>query len=239
MALASDVNNTQFAGAVDPDSVMIARFYKRAVQNNFETNRQGRPIYEDRIYCEYYPAGSTLLRMDIPVREEHKQRFSKLWAFFQSTQAGDQREVGTPLSQWQILSPADAENLRGMKFQTVENIAGASDLMLQVLGMGIGGMAPHVLRARAQAYLGAAKDTALPQKQAEDIEVLKKQMAEQDAKHAMEMAQMREMFENLGGKKKAKKGWTAEQRAATGERLKAAREAKKVKPDGVNPTPAS
>ncbi len=225
--LASDVNNQQFVGAMDPDSVMIARFYKRAVQNNFETNKQGRPIFEDRIYCEYYPAGSTLLKMDIPVREEHKQRFSKQWAYFQSTQGGDSREVGTPLTQWPILSPADVENLRGLKFNTVENIAAASDIMLQALGMGIGGMAPYVLRARAQAYLASANDTALPQKQAEDIEALKKQIADLTAMVAAKP------------QKKEKKGWSAEQRAAAGDRLKKAREAKKVKPDGINPAPAS
>ena len=59
--LGSDVNNTQFAGAMDPDAVMIARFYIRAVKNNFLTKKEARPIFEDKLYCEYYPAGSTLL----------------------------------------------------------------------------------------------------------------------------------------------------------------------------------
>lgn len=224
--LASDVNNQQFVGAQDPDSVMIVRFYKRAVKNNFKSAQEGRPVHEDKIYCEYYPAGSTLLKMDVPASEYHKMRFARQWAYYQTTQ-GDSREVGTPLSQWAILSPADVENLRGMKFNTVENIAGASDASLQTLGMGAAGMAPHVLRARAQAYLTAAQDTALPQKQAEDIEALKKQIADLTALVAAKP------------EKKEKKGWTKEQRAAAGERLRAAREAKKVKSDGVNTPPAS
>ena len=176
--LASDVNNQQFVGAMDPDSVMIARFYKKAVKMEFESEKLGRPIFQDVIYCEYYPAGNTLLKMDAPAYDWHKQRFSKQWAYYESTQKEDGISAGTPLSQWALLSPADVENLRGAKFHTIENIAAMSDLQMQALGMGIAGMAPHILRARAQAYLGSAEDTALPQKQAQDIEALKKQVAE-------------------------------------------------------------
>jgi len=218
--LASDVNNPGFAGAMDPDSVMIARFYVKAVKNNFLTKKEGRPIFEDKLFIEYYPAGSTLLKMNVPAYDHHKQRFSKQWAYYQSTQGGDSREIGTPLSQWPALSPADVENLKGMKFNTVENIAAASDASLQVLGMGIAGMAPHVMRLRAQAYLGAAQDTALPQKQAEELDALKKQI---EALTALVQAKP---VEGVQVEKPKKREWTPEQRAAQGERLKKAREAK-------------
>ena len=181
MSLASDVNNPQFAGAMNPDAVMIARFYKKAVRNNFETNKQGRPIFEDKIYIEYYPAGQRLLIMDVPAAEHHKMRFATQWAYYQSTQKGDKANVGTPLEQWPILSPADVENLRGMQFQTIDQIAGCSDQQLQAIGMGVAGMAPHVFRARAQAYLNAAQDTALPQHQAAELVEMKKQLAEMKA----------------------------------------------------------
>lgn len=202
--LASDANNPNFTGAHDPDAVMVARFYIRAKKNNFLSKKEGRPIFEDEVYCEYYPAGSTLLKMDVPATDHHKQRFSKQWAWFQSQQQGDAREIGTPLSQWSILSPADIENLRALKFVTVENIAGASDLQLQSMGMGIAGIAPHQLRARAQAYLSAAKDTALPQAQAEEIENLKKK----DAENQKALAEMREQLNALikGAKEKRKPG---------------------------------
>ena len=176
--LASDVNNPQFIGAQDPDAVMIARFYVRAVKNNFLSNKEGRPIFQDKIYCEYYPAGNTILRMDVPSTSVHEQRFAKQWAYFQATKKEDINGAGTPLSQWAILSPADVENLKGMKIHTIENIAAMSDQAMGVLGMGIAGMAPHVFRARAQAYLGSAKDSALPQQQAAEIEEMKKQLAE-------------------------------------------------------------
>lgn len=219
--LASDVNNPQFQGAMDPDAVMIVRFYKRAVRNNFKSNTEGRPIFEDKIYCEYYPAGSTLLKMDVPAQEAHKARFAKQWAYYQTTQGGDSRELGTPLSQWAMLSPADVENLKGLKFNTMENVAAASDQALQVLGMGIAGMAPHVLRTRAQAYLAASQDTALPQKQAEDIEAMKKQIADLTA---LLQAQPKVKA------KKVKREMTPEQLEAARERMKKAREAKQATP---------
>ena len=179
--LASDVNNPQFAGAIDPDAVMVARFYVRAVKNNFKSQKEGRPIFEDKIYCEYYPAGQILLRMDVPSTSVHEQRFSKQWAYFKATQKEDASGAGTPLSQWAILSPADVENLRGLKIQTIENIAAMSDNALNALGMGMAGMAPHVLRAKAQAYIGAAKDSALPQQQAAEIAEMKKQLEDMKA----------------------------------------------------------
>lgn len=213
--LASDVNNPNFTGAMDPDSVMIAKFYKKAIKLEFESEKQGRPIFEDRIYVEYYPAGRTDIKMNVMAHESHKMRFSKQWAYFQATQTGDASIAGTPLDQWAILSPADVENLRGLKFQTIENIAAAPDLALQSLGMGIAGMAPHVLRARAQAYLTSAEDSALPQKQAQDIEALKKQVE-----------QLTAMLQAEAPKKKGRKEGTPEQKAAAAERMKKAREAK-------------
>ena len=176
--LASDVNNQEFSGAMDPDSVMVARFYVKAIFQPFKSKLENRKIFEDVLYVEYHAAGSTLQKMDVPAQEYHKQRFSKQWAYYQAAHGKDSREVGTPLEQWTILGPSDVENLKALKFFTIDNIAGASDLQLQALGMGVAGMAPYVLRARAQAYLGAAKDGALPQKQAEDIELLKKQIAD-------------------------------------------------------------
>ena len=214
--LASDVDNRQFQGATDPDSVMIARFYMRAIRNNFMSEKEGRPIFEDRLYCEYYPAGSTLLKMDVPAYDNHKQRFSKQWAYYQTTHNEDATGAGTPLSQWAILSPADVENLRGMKFQTIENLAAMSDFQGQSLGMGIAGMAPHVLRARAQAYIGSAQDSALPQAQAAEIQKLRDEQAEKDRKHAAEMAELRSMIEAKQSTPpiKAKRVMTPEHKAA-------------------------
>ena len=82
----------------DGDSVINARFYKKAVKQTFLSEKENRPIFLDVIYVEYGPAGSTLLKMDVPAHEEHKQRFARQWAYFESTQGADSRELGTPLT---------------------------------------------------------------------------------------------------------------------------------------------
>jgi len=235
--LASDVANRQFSGAADPDAVMIARFYVRAVQNRFKSKAEGRPVFENKIYCDYYPAGNNLLRMDIPARDEHKARFARQWAFFQNNQSADAGAFGTPLSAWPLLTPADVENLKAAKFLTIDNIAAASDQQLQSLGMGAAGMSPDVLRARAQAFLQVAKDTSLPQHQAEQIEALKKAQDETNAKHAAEMAELRAMLTKQpqktkgkkGAKKKDKSERTPEQVQAAKDRMAKARAAIKNK----------
>src|SRR3990167_9979375 len=174
--------------------------------------------------------------MDVPAHEAHKMRFAKQWAYYQTTQGGDSREMGTPLSQWAILSPADVENLKGLKFNTIENIAAASDKQLQVLGMGAGGMAPHVLRTRTQAYLAVAQDTALPQKQAEDIEALKKQVSDLTDLLKAKVAPVKaESKAEPKAEPKAKREWTEEQKQAARDRMAKARAAKQQKVEGWLP----
>jgi hypothetical protein len=174
--LASDANNPNFAGATNPDAALSVRFYSRPVQNMAETSLQNRPIYQDIDYIEIFTPGNQLNIIDTPVREEHKRRFPIQWAAYQNLHHGDQREIGTPISQWSYLSAAQAEELKAIKFFTVENVANASDAQIQSIGM-IGGMAPAMLRERAKAFLSAAQGTAVIQHDAEEKAQLKEQLA--------------------------------------------------------------
>ena len=173
--LASDAQNPNFVGAHNPDAALAVRFYSRAVQNNFETSKQGRPIFQDVDYIEITTPGNQLNIIDTPVREQHKMRFPLQWAAYQNAHSGDQREIGTPLKQWPLLTLAQAEELRGIKFFTVEGIANASDLQINNIGM-IGGMAPQALRERAKAYLQAAAGTANVEHQATENAKLQEQL---------------------------------------------------------------
>lgn len=183
MALATDVNNPEFAGARDPDSALIVEFYVKPVQNNFASSKEGRPIFEDVIYVHIAVPGDKNNDWHLVARSDHKARFPKQWQHFMSRTEGDAREIGTPLSEWPVLTRSQAEEFRAMKFFTVEAIANASDQNVNAIGM-VGGMSPYVLRDKAKAFLGAAKDAALPQHQAEElakanaeIALLKEQMA--------------------------------------------------------------
>jgi len=173
--LASDANNPNFAGATNPDAALAVRFYKRAIQDIFQTTKQGRPIFQDVDYIEIFTPGNQLNIIDTPVREHHKVRFPVQWAHYRNQHGGDQRETGTPVNQWPFLSMSQAEELKAIKFFTVEMIANASDLQINSIGM-IGGMAPNVLRERANAYLNAAAGTASVEAEATEKAQLKEQL---------------------------------------------------------------
>ena len=166
--LASDAANPNFVGAHNPDSVLVVRFHRRPVLQPFETNVQGRPIFQDVDFIEIWTPGNQLNVIDTTVREEHKRRFPTQWANFQASHGTDTQLIGTPVSAWPFLTGSQAEEFKAVKFFTVEQIAGASDQQIQSLGM-IGGANPHVIRARAQAYLDAAAGTAAPQAQAAEL----------------------------------------------------------------------
>lgn len=181
--LASDDANPAFVGARNPDDALIVHFYVRPVQNIFKSSKEGRPIFEDVTYVKVNVPGLKDMEVDTPARSDHQRRFPRQWQHFVQTTQGDAREIGTPISEWPQLTRSQAEEFRAIKFFTIESIANASDLNINALGM-IGGMSPYVLREKALAFLQSAKDSALPQHQAEElakrdaeISLLKEQMA--------------------------------------------------------------
>lgn len=169
--LASDLDNTDFTGATNPDSRLAVQFYSRPMPNEFESDKQGRPIFYDADFVKIFVPGDSTSVIDTPVREEHKKRFPLHWAHYQNQHAGDQREIGTPLSQWPRLSPAQVEELRALKFHTVENVANASDASLQRLGM-VAGMSPFAFRDHAVRFLALAKDDSVAQAAEEKAKAL-------------------------------------------------------------------
>lgn len=177
--LASDVNNPEFVNPQNPDRAHVARFYIQPVKNEFESQKQGRPIFSDVEYVEIFTPGSQLNIIQTPAREDHKARFPREYAHFQNKHGGDPREVGTPLSQWPLLTASTVEELRGIKFFTVDSIANASDAMVKNIGM-IGGMDPFALRTRAQRFLQAAKCDATMNAQAQELEALKEAQEKKD-----------------------------------------------------------
>jgi len=154
--IASDLNNPEFVGAVNPDSRLAVRFYSRAVKQDFESEAQGRPIFKDVDYITIFVPGDNTTVHDTPVREDHKARFPIQWAHYMNKHGGDTKEVGTPLAQWPRITPAQAEELRALKFYTVENVANASDQNIQRIGM-LAGMNPFQFRDHAMRFLQLAQ----------------------------------------------------------------------------------
>lgn len=179
LGLESDLANPNFTGARNPDSALHARFYIRPVRNDFASQAEKRPIFEDREYVEIHTPGSTLNIIDVPARDDHKARFPLQWAHFKNTQGTTEGQSGTPIAQWGGLSPSQVEMLRAQKFYTVEMVAFASDQQIQAIGM-LAGMSPFSFRERAKLYLEASKGDAKNSALLEELE------AERAARKALE-----------------------------------------------------
>ena len=205
--LASDVNNPQFTGAINPDSVLAVWFFAKPIKNPFRTQKEGRAIFEDVVYIHIEAPGDRDSIIERPKYESDEQRFPLHWAAWLNKHGSDQKEVGTPLSQWPLISQSQAEELKALKFRTVESVAGASDSQLQSIGM-IAGMAPHAFRDRAKAFLMVAQNAAAVATQAEELE---KERAEKEEMKT-EMAKLKEQVERLteiavAPERPKKRGW--------------------------------
>jgi hypothetical protein len=216
MALPSDESNA--------DSRLQVRFYKRPVQQEQETIDAGRPIYKEFDFVHICVAGDTLTEIDTYALASHKQRFPIQWANYMNRQgAHDQEVVGTPIAEWPLVSKSQAEELRAMKFHTVESIAHASDQQLQRIGMAAG-MSPYSFRDKAKAFLNLATTAAETDKREHEINALKEELAkkeletakikaETDAKLALMQEQMATILAAVGEKKPRKQKTVATEEA--------------------------
>jgi len=170
--IASDDNNPNFVGAHDPDSRLHVRFYKKQIQNNFETEKQGHPIFVECDFVAIHLPGDKTTSIDTFVNESHKERFPRQWAHYVNNNKEGEQLIGTPIAEWALISRTIAEELKYLGFKTVESIAGASDSQLQSLGMRAG-MQPHAFRERAQRYLSQANREATSNADAAEKQALR------------------------------------------------------------------
>jgi len=184
----------------DADSRLAVKFYKRAVKQEYESNEAGRPIYKDFDFVRIMVAGDNLTEIDTYAQESHKQRFPRQWLQYQASQDSSSEIHGTPVEQWPLISQSQAQELRAIKFLTVESIANASDLQLQRIGM-IAGMSPHSFRDKAKTFLNLAEESAEASKRAEEINQLKQELAQKEMENAKikaetdaKLAQMQEQM---------------------------------------------
>lgn len=214
MALPSDEQNA--------DSRLQVRFYKRPVQQEQESLEAGRPIYKEFDFVHICVAGDTLTEIDTYVLPSHKTRFPIQWANYMNRQGANEPEIiGTPVAEWPLVSKSQAEELRAMKFYTVESIANASDQQLQRLGMAAG-MSPFAFRDKARSFLNLATSSAETDKREQEINSLKEELAkkdletvkmkaETDAKLAQMQDQMAAILAAVGEKKPRKKAVATEE----------------------------
>ena len=175
------------------DARLAVQFYKKSVKQDIASDEAGRPIFKEFDFVRIMIPGDNLTEIDTYAQESHKQRFPRQWAHYQNQVANHEDIIGTPLEQWPQVTRSQADELRGLKFHTVESIADCSDQQLQRIGM-VAGMSPYNFRLKAKAFLNLATDSAEVAQREAEMQALRQEndkiKAETDAKLAAMQEQM-------------------------------------------------
>ena len=161
------------------------RFFMEPVQNNFRTEQEGRPCFDDVEMVEILVPGDRKTEWFGRVTQVHKERWPRYYAAFKENM--DAPSDGTPLEQLPGVTRSQVEELRFMKVRTIEALAGLPDDLL----MKVAPMSGRPLREKAQRWLEALVVDAPTERLAaenrakdEKIALLEEQMA--DLKKALD-----------------------------------------------------
>ncbi len=167
------------------DRGLHVEFVMEAVEQTFESQQKGRPIYKDEAFIIIRPPGGKTENKRKVRLEQYGDappdtvRWPQQWAQFQAKQ--EQTQSGTPLEQYPPLSKSQVMELKGCKIFTVEQLSSIPDTGFA----GVPILDIRKLRDTAKNYLKNAADgsavTALEAENARlkgDVEALKAQFAE-------------------------------------------------------------
>jgi hypothetical protein len=175
------------------------RMYRDTARNEFLSEQEGRPMYDDVIYVEIISPGSRdstpvfeLVRylnpesgLEEPLYGIKYNELKQYVDMFIKDDEIDSSLSGTPLKQWPEMSRTMISTLRAQNIYTVDALAALPDTKLNVVGPD-----GRTWRTKAQAYIAAAKDSAHATKLAADLE-----RAQDDVKVRDE--QIKELSERL------------------------------------------
>ena len=187
MALESDIQGA--------DGRLAVLFYKYLQEDIVKTLEEGRPMFREVDYIKIVTPGDSLTEIDRAVTESDKNRFPLQWAKYLNRVNDEGHYEGTPISEWSLVSRSQAEQLRALKFYTVESIAQAGDQHIQNIGM-IAGMSPYTFRDKAKSYLEQAKTSADFSHREEELDQLRAENARIKAETDAKMAEMRAEFDS-------------------------------------------
>jgi hypothetical protein len=188
MAIESDIQGA--------DSKLAVTFYKRSMEQKDESIAAGRPIFKEFDFVRICVPGDNLTEIDTYANDSHKARFPRQWAHYQNQVGSQEQIIGTPIEQWPLVTRSQADELKGIKFRTVEDVANCSDQQLQRIGM-IAGMSPHSFREKAKAFLNLASDSAEVAQREEELQALKEENAKIKAETDAKLSKMQEQMEAL------------------------------------------
>lgn len=150
-------------------------FYPGKRLNEFRSSETGKPEFDLIPFIKKCNPGDPTNVIERPMREEDKDEWPGQWAAYER-RTSYRPEHGTPVEDWPRLDVATVAKLKALEFHTVEQIAECSDQQCQRIGMGC-----YEMRTKAAAYIAAAKDSSLAQKQAEGLALRDQQIADLQA----------------------------------------------------------
>ena len=156
---------------------VFVTFYMEAIELKAESEKAGRPIFQDVPFIRVTIPGDTNNIIEHRAKNADKLKYPKAWEMFQRGEAGGHK--GTPLEQWPQITRAQVKEAKYFECHTVEQMANLSDAHCQKLGMGFA-----ELRNKAKAYLAAAAGTADATAQAAENDRMKAELAEVKAQLA-------------------------------------------------------
>jgi len=166
-ALESDEKN--------PKAGLWVEFYPGKRYNEFRSKESGKPEFDLIPFIKKCNPGDPTNVIERPMNDSDRDEWPQQWAAYER-RTSYRPETGTPVEDWPRLDVATVAKLKALEFHTVEQIAEASDQQCQRIGMGC-----FELRTKAAAYVAAAKDSSLVQKQAEDLALRDQRIADLEA----------------------------------------------------------
>ncbi len=165
---------------------MAVFFHAVQVRNNFKSDAEKRPIFEERIFIKKLVPGDNTLTIDRPMREQDIEDYPVEWARFE--QKKEATVAGTPIEVWNAISETQKAEFKALNIFTIDQFAQLAD----IAGNKIMGF--NDLREKARTFIAASQDS----------EIFDKIRAETDAKlqaQDVEMAELRAMIAELTAKK--------------------------------------
>ncbi len=154
---------------ISEDNALV-EFVRDAVQNNFKSAQEGRPIYDEKDFVRIMTPGDTKTTVYREATDKDKQRFPKAWANYE--RGLEEVTEGTPLDQWNQISKSQTMELAHVNVRTVEQLVSVSDANIQRMGPGY-----MQLRDRAKQFLKSSGDDAAQAKAERENAELREKIA--------------------------------------------------------------
>jgi hypothetical protein len=165
-------------GAPDHVPKLSVGFCMHPSEDKHKTVEAGHPVFKEREYVKIeIPGDSTFLHFQ-PATDKDRRMFPNAYQAFKNRESTPVVE-GMPIELWPQVTRPLAMTLRAMSIHTVEALAEVNDA--NIAKVGING---QELRAKAKAFLGTAKDSAVAQKLAAENQKLQDQISAMQAQIA-------------------------------------------------------